>query len=92
MLFTIIVLATIILHLGVGTAIALHGRLFGAALVSAMIALLPVAFSAAFGSPQEVEGFVVIFTPLIAISFFVAVAGAAVALRRWVRKMKSRSA
>lgn len=91
MLFTIIVLATIILHLGVGTVIALHGRLFVAALVSTMIALLPVACSAAFGSPQQVEEFAVFFTPLIAISFFVAVAGAVTALGRWVRKTKSGS-
>ena len=70
MLDTIIILATIIFHLGVGIAVALRGRLLLAALVSAMIVALPLICIAFFGTPHELDVFVgVVATPLGAISF-----------------------
>lgn len=86
MLVTIIILATIIFHLGVGIAIALRGQLLLAALVSAMIVALPLVCIATFGTPHELDAFIgVVATPLVAISFLVGLAGVVMAFVRWVR-------
>jgi hypothetical protein len=84
-------LAIYILHLGVGMAIALHGRLLLAAFVSATIIALPLAYFAPFGTPRELEAYIgLVATPLGAVSLLAGVAGVVLALVRWVQKTKSR--
>jgi hypothetical protein len=93
MIETTVMLAVYILHLGAGIVIALHGRLFLAALVSAAIIALPLLYIASFGAPGELEDYVfLVATPLGAISLLVGVAGAVMALVRWVQKTKSQRA
>ena len=83
-------LAVYILHLGVGIAIALHGRLLLAAFVSAAIIALPLVYFVPFGTPPELEGYIgLVATPLGAVSLLVGVAGVLMALFRWVQKTKS---
>ncbi len=93
MLDTIIILATIVFHLGVGMALALRGRLLLAALVSAVIVALPLICIASFGTPYELDVFIgIVATPLGAISFLVGLAGVVMVPIRWVRKMRCQGA
>ena len=83
-------LAVYSLHLGVGIAIALRGRLLLAAFVSAAIIALPLVYFAPFGTPRELGGYLAfVVTPLGAISFMVGLAGVVMTLVRWVQKTKS---
>lgn len=83
MLLTTLMLGTVVLHLGVGFAIALRGRLILAALVSVSIIAVPLVVVRLFGSPQDAEAFLaLVATPLGAISLLVGLAGAVWALVR----------
>lgn len=89
MLETVLMLATIILHLGVGIAIALRGRLLLAAIISALIVTVPLIGVRLFGSPHQFDGFVaLVATPLGAITLFVGIAGVIMALVRWMRLIR----
>ena len=84
MLLMTLMIATIVLHLGVGMAIALRGRLILAALVSALIIAAPLVVIRLFGSPQDAEAFLaLIATPLGGISLLVGLAGTVWAFIRW---------
>lgn len=85
-MLNVIVILTLILHLGLGGAIALHGHFFRAALVSALVLFLPIIWTLVVGAPAN-EGMDLLFLlpVLLSISLCFALAGVAHTLSHWIR-------
>ncbi len=86
-MLTAITVLTIIIHLGLALATALHGHLFRAALASAVVLTLPVIWTLTVGAPAAEGMGLLLLLPIFGfISVCLALAGVAQALSRWLRK------
>jgi hypothetical protein len=86
-MLTAITMLTIIIHLGLASAIASRGHFFRAALASVVVLALPVIWTLAVGAPaSDGMGLLLLLPIFVFISLCLLLAGVAQALSRWLRR------